>query len=66
MGKVKSSSASSRLRQYVSEFKDVIISDDKVLFWQAGGSASLLLQGLLQDLSHLPPFQQIGAKQLCT
>ena len=36
MGKVKNSNAV-RLRQYVSEFKDVFTTDDKILFCKACG-----------------------------
>jgi hypothetical protein len=40
MGKVKSND-SSRLRQYVSDFKDVFTSEGKVLFRQACGKSTV-------------------------
>jgi hypothetical protein len=39
MGKVKYS-VSSRLRQYVNEFKDVFISDNELLFCQSRGKST--------------------------
>jgi hypothetical protein len=50
-GKVKSGD-SSRLRQYVSNFKDVLTSDGKVLFCQACGK-STVSQQLSQVTQHL-------------
>jgi hypothetical protein len=51
MGKVKYS-ASSRLRQYVSDFKDVFTSDGKVLLCQACGK-SVVAQRRSQVTQHL-------------
>jgi hypothetical protein len=51
MGKVKSSD-SSRLRQYISDLKDVFTSDGKVLFCQACGK-SIVAQQRSQVTQHL-------------
>jgi hypothetical protein len=59
MGNVKSVD-SSRLRQYVSDLKDVFTSDDKVLFSQACGK-SIVAQLLSQVARHLS-----GSKHIAT
>jgi hypothetical protein len=59
MRKVKSSD-SSRLRQYVSDFKDVFTSDGKVLFCQACGK-SVVAQQLSQVTRHLSGSKHIAA-----
>jgi hypothetical protein len=59
MGKVKSSD-SSRLRQYVSDFKDVFTSDGKVIFCQACGK-SVVAQQCSQVTQHLSGSKHIAA-----
>jgi hypothetical protein len=59
MGKVKSSD-SSRLRQYVSDFKDVFTSDGKVLFRQAFGK-SIVAKQRSQVSQHISGSKHIAA-----
>jgi hypothetical protein len=59
MGKVKSSD-SSRLHQYVSDFKDVFTSDGKVLLCQACGK-SVVAQQHSQVTQHLSGSKHIAA-----
>jgi hypothetical protein len=59
MAEVKSSD-SSRLHQYVSDFKDVFTSDGKVLFCQACGK-SIVAQQCSQVTQHLSGSKHIAA-----
>jgi hypothetical protein len=62
MGKVKFSD-SSHLRQYVSDFKDGLTSDGKVLFCQACGK-SVVAQQRSQVIAQLKQKDRLGRQSL--